>query len=232
VLYAIERHQLRRQLQTEKEKSDSLLRNILPQSIAEELKANGSIKARQYEKVTVMFVDFADFTSISALMKPQELVQELHRCFSEFDEITERHGLEKIKTIGDAYMCVGGIPNENETHTENTVKAAFEIMAFIENRQQEKLAEGKTYWRARVGIHVGPAIAGVVGSRKFTYDIWGDTVNTAARMESSSEIGRINLSGVAYESLKNNKAYTFTSRGKIDVKGKGEMEMFFVELVN
>ncbi len=229
ILYAIERHQLRRQLESEKEKSDLLLRNILPQTIAEELKAKGSIEARQYEKVSVMFIDFANFTRISAFMMPQELVQELHTCFSEFDAITEKLGLEKIKTIGDAYMCVGGIPEVNQTYIEDTLKAAFEMMAFIEKRYHEKKAEGKSYWRARIGINVGPAITGVVGSRKFTYDIWGDTVNTAARMESNSEMGKINLSGTAYEHLKDNKEYTFYSRGKILAKGKGELEMFFVE---
>lgn len=229
ILYGIERQQLRHQLQSEKEKSDKLLRNILPQAIAEELKINGKIEARYYESVSVMFIDFADFTKISTSMSPQELVQELHTCFSEFDLITEKHGLEKIKTIGDSYMCVGGIPEINESHAADTLASAFEILDFVENRYQDKKREGKSYWRARVGIHIGPAIAGVVGTRKFTYDIWGDTVNTASRMESNSESGRINLSHSAYEQLKGMHQYKFESRGKISVKGKGELEMYFVE---
>jgi class 3 adenylate cyclase len=229
ILYGIERHQLRNQLQLEKEKSDKLLRNILPESIADELKAKGKIEARHYEEVSVMFVDFVGFTSLTASMKPEELVQELHTCFSHFDSITERLGLEKIKTIGDAYMCAGGIPNESETHVENIAAAAFEIMEYIEKRYGEKLTLGQEYWRARIGIHLGPTIAGVVGSRKFTYDIWGDTVNTAARLETNSIPGSINISRSFYDQLKSNTAYRFEDRGEIDVKGKGRIAMFFID---
>jgi class 3 adenylate cyclase len=231
ILYGIERHQLRRQLESEKEKSDKLLRNILPEAIANELKSQGKTEARHYEHVSVMFVDFAGFTAITASMKPNELVEELHTCFSYFDEITEKYGLEKIKTIGDAYMCAGGIPNSNETHTRDMTNAAFEIMDFVKKRHKAKLAEGKVYWNARIGIHVGEAIAGVVGSRKFTYDIWGDTVNTAARMESNSEPGKINISHAAKEALPVSSIFNYQSRGKISVKGKGELEMYFVDLL-
>jgi class 3 adenylate cyclase len=228
VLYSIERHQLRNQLLHEKEKSDNLLRNILPETIADELKSNGKIKARHYDEVSVMFIDFAGFTGISAAMKPEELVQELHTCFSHFDAITEDLGLEKIKTIGDAYMCAGGIPVQNETHALDIIKAAFKIMKFIEKRYQEKQAEGQEYWRARIGINLGPAITGVVGSRKFTYDIWGDTVNTAARMESSGAPGRVNISQTIYDQLKGNPAYSFEDRGAIEAKGKGLIPMYFI----
>ncbi len=231
ILYGIERQQLKNQLKVEKDKSEKLLRNILPQTIAEELKTHGKIEARYHDIVSVMFIDFADFTRLSATMKPHELVQELHNCFSEFDSITEKHGLEKIKTIGDSYMCVGGIPEFIDTHIEDTLMAALEIMNFIEQRYEAKLMEGVPYWRARIGIHVGPAITGVVGSRKFTYDIWGDTVNTASRMESNSESGKINLSDSAYQYLKNNKLLQFENRGKIGVKGKGDLEMFFVDKI-
>jgi class 3 adenylate cyclase len=229
VLYSIERHQLREQLQQEKEKSDNLLRNILPEAIANELKSKGKTEARHYNEVSVMFVDFAGFTAIAAAMNPNELVEELHTCFSYFDEVTEKYGLEKIKTIGDAYMCAGGIPETNKTHANDMTNAAFEIMDYVESRYAAKKAEGKSYWRARIGIHVGDAIAGVVGSRKFTYDIWGDTVNTAARMESNSESGKINISAAAKEALKNSSAFAYESRGKVNVKGKGEMNMYYAE---
>lgn len=228
VLYSIERHQLRNQLLNEKEKSDNLLRNILPETIADELKAKGKIKARHYNEVSVMFIDFAGFTGISAAMKPEELVQELHTCFSHFDAITEDLGLEKIKTIGDAYMCAGGIPIRNETHALDITKAAFKIMEFIDKRYQDKQAAGQEYWRARIGINLGPAITGVVGSRKFTYDIWGDTVNTAARMESNSTPGRVNISKTIYDKLKGNSAYSFENRGTIEAKGKGLIPMYFI----
>jgi class 3 adenylate cyclase len=229
VLYAVERHQLNRQLQTEKEKSDSLLRNILPETIAAELKIAGTTQARSYANVSVMFVDFASFTSISASLNPQELVAELHACFSAFDAIIGKYQLEKIKTIGDAYMCAGGIPNENDKHLENMLFAAADILEFVEKRYSEKAAAGKEYWRARIGIHVGPVVAGVVGSKKFTYDIWGDTVNTASRVESNSEVGKINISESVFKGVQALDAFTFEYRGKIEAKGKGRIDMYFAK---
>lgn len=195
--------------QQEKEKSDALLRNILPQSIADELKERGSIKARHYDEISVMSDDFVNFTGVSNEMNPEELVSELHTCFSAFDEITEKFKLEKIKTIGDAYMCAGGIPNASPNHVQNIVKAAFEMSAFIENRYNSKQAEGKPYWRARIGIHNGSVVAGVVGSTKFTYDVWGNTVNAAARIESQSAPGRVNISETVYDLVKQDTSYTF-----------------------
>jgi class 3 adenylate cyclase len=229
VLYAIERHQLKMQLQLEKKKSDHLLRNILPHAIAEELMTTGFVEARQYEKVSVMFVDFVNFTQINTTLDPNDLVKELHICFSQFDLITQRLGLEKIKTIGDAYMCAGGIPDENETHVEDMLKAAFEIMDFIAPVHKKLESGGKAHWPVRIGIHVGPAIAGVVGTRKFTYDIWGDTVNIAARMESNGEPGRVNISEAVYQELKYLPNYTFHNRGEIEVKGKGALDMYFIK---
>ena len=228
VLYAIERHQLLDQLQKEKEKSEGLLRNILPEAIATELKAEGKIEARHYDQVSVMFVDFTNFTGIASTMNPKELVAELHTCFSHFDAITESLGIEKIKTIGDAYMCAGGIPNPSANHVENITQAAIEIMAYIEERFKQKASIGQKYWQARIGIHLGPAIAGVVGSRKFTYDIWGDTVNTASRLESNSTPGSINISQNVYNKLANNQSYRFENRGKIEAKGKGQIDMYFL----
>ncbi len=154
---------------------------------------------------------------------------ELHTCFSHFDTITESLGIEKIKTIGDAYMCAGGIPKPSENHVTNIVEAAFQIMAYIEDRYKQKARVGQNYWQARIGIHLGAAIAGVVGSRKFTYDIWGDTVNTASRLESNSVAGSINISQSVYDKLKDNPQYRFENRGKIEAKGKGQIEMYFLK---
>lgn len=232
VLYGIERHQLKTQLKEEKEKSELLLRNILPQKIADELKATGLVEAKHFENVTVMFIDFAEFTSISTNMDPKEIVSELDICFSEFDEITQRHNLEKIKTIGDAYMCAGGIPESSSDHAQNCIKAAIEILDFCEMRYEDKKLRSQKYWRARIGIHSGPVIAGVVGSKKFSYDIWGDTVNTASRMESNGVLGRINVSDAIFNQLSSESKLVFESRGKITVKGKGEMEMYFVNEVS
>jgi class 3 adenylate cyclase len=227
ILYAIERHNLKKELKEAKLKSDKLLNNILPVSISEELKSSGNVKAKYFDEVSVMFVDFVNFTKISSSLNPEQLVEELHICFSAFDEICANLGIEKIKTIGDAYMCVGGIPERQPGHVIHLVQAAKLMMEFIKNRYSELELQGKVFWKARAGIHVGPAVAGVVGSKKFTYDIWGDTVNTASRIESNSEPGRINLSETAYVIAK--EKFNCTYRGEIEVKGKGKVKMYFLE---
>jgi class 3 adenylate cyclase len=209
-----------------------LLRNILPESIADELKIAGTTKARSYEEVSVMFVDFADFTRISGPMDHQDLVNELHDRFSRFDDIMEKYGLEKIKTIGDAYMCAGGIPNPDEKHLSKILHAAHDIMSVTEERYHEMRGRDKESWRARIGIHVGPIVAGVVGSKKFTYDIWGDTVNTASRIESNGEPGKINISEAVYAKVKDDPDFKFEHRGVIEAKGKGLIDMYFVEVVD
>jgi class 3 adenylate cyclase len=209
-------------LLAEKNKSDELLRNILPAEVAEELKQNGSSAARQYDEVSVLFTDFVDFTGVAEQMHPQELVQELNECFTVFDATIEKHGLEKIKTIGDAYMAVCGLPLRDKRHAQKTVQAALEITHFIQTRR-----EGKPLFRIRVGIHSGPVVAGIIGVKKFAYDIWGDTVNTAARMEQHSEPGRINISGTTYALVRD--AFVCTPRGRVVAKHKGEVEMYFVE---
>ncbi len=207
----------------EKAKSDNLLLNILPNQVAEELKEKGSADARFYENVSVIFTDFVGFTKVAESLSPQELVNELHTCFSAFDAIVLKYDIEKIKTIGDAYMAVSGLPTANQDHAKNAVNAAKEFLAFIEHRRKRE----KIGFEIRIGIHSGPVIAGIVGTKKFAFDIWGDTVNIAARMESSGKPGQINISEHTYHHIKNQT--TCQPRGKIMAKNKGEMEMYFVE---
>ncbi|MEO6054275.1 MAG: adenylate/guanylate cyclase domain-containing protein [Chthoniobacterales bacterium] len=215
-----------KELAEEKRKSDALLHNILPDHVVEELKANGVVAASQHENVCVVFTDFSSFTAKAADMSPHELVHELDFCFSEFDRITEKHGVDKLKTIGDGYMCICGLEDESNAHT-SVLKAAFEMRDFVFARQKQKEAEGISYWNVRIGIHSGPIVAGVVGSRKFAFDIWGDTVNIASRMEAGSEPGKINATGEFVALL--GEDYQITPRGKIAVKGRGEIAQFFIE---
>lgn len=211
----------------EKKRSDELLLNILPEEVAEELKAKGSADAKQFDEVTVLFTDFKDFTQLSEKLIPKDLVAEINACFSAFDLIMQKHGIEKIKTIGDAYMAVGGLPTINNSHATDVVNAALDIQAFMHDHKTQKQAVGEPFFEVRIGIHTGPVVAGIVGIKKFQYDIWGDTVNTASRMESSAEEGKVNISGTTYERVKNTFACTY--RGKIQAKGKGEIDMYFVE---
>ncbi|MGV3528619.1 MAG: adenylate/guanylate cyclase domain-containing protein [Flavisolibacter sp.] len=209
------------------QRSDALLLNILPRQIAEELKENGMAAPRQYVSVTVMFTDFKNFTQLAEKMGPTELVSEIDRYFKAFDRVTSRMGLEKIKTIGDAYMCAGGLPVEKQNHAADVVNAALQIMQFI--REEAKFAEqnNKRFFDIRIGIHTGAVVAGIVGEKKFAYDIWGDAVNIAARMESSGEVGKINISGSTFALIKDQFACTY--RGKVYAKNKGEIDMYFVE---
>ncbi len=245
-----------------KKRSDELLLNILPAQVAAELKGKGHADAKHFDHVTVLFTDFKGFTAMSEQVSPQQLVKDLHECFSAFDLICEKYGIEKIKTIGDAYMAAGGLPTPNTTHATDVIKAAFEMRDFIAEGKARKIAAGLPFFEIRIGIHTGPVVAGIVGVKKFSYDIWGDTVNTASRMESSGEVGQVNISEATYALVKevrineagvtstlrvdrnkdavvasrttNNEqrttrpAFTFTPRGKVRAKGKGEMEMYFV----
>ena len=213
-------------IKNEREKSDRLLLNILPEQTANELKEKGRAVPKQYEKVTVLFTDFVGFTMVAEKMTPEELVRELDECFMEFDRIIGAHNLEKIKTIGDAYMCAGGIPVANESNPYDAVEAALEIKAFMDRMRQERLKQGREYWQLRIGIHTGEVVAGVVGRKKFAYDIWGDAVNTASRMESSGEPGKVNISGSTYALVRDRYACTY--RGKVHAKNKGEIDMYFV----
>jgi class 3 adenylate cyclase len=210
----------------EKRKTDELLLNILPAETAEELKSTGFTKAKNYDLVTVLFADFKGFTAISEKLKPSELVSDLNYCFSAFDMIAEKYGIEKIKTIGDAYMCVGGLPVKNDTHAIDILNAAIEILDFMEQYKEEKIARGQDPFEIRIGVNTGPVVAGIVGIKKFAYDIWGNTVNIASRMESSSEAGKINISGSTFSFIKDH--FDCTLRGRISAKGVGEIEMYFV----
>ena len=215
------------QLQQEMDTSEALLLNILPKAVAEELKQTGRAVARQFADVTVMFTDFVNFTRIAEQMEPEALVAELDFCFGEFDRITALHGLEKIKTIGDAYLCTGGLPEGSTTHTTDVVRAALAIQQFIADRKDKRIADNQPFFEVRIGVHNGPLVAGVVGIRKFAYDIWGDTVNTAARMEQNSEQGRVNVSGHTWKAIQSQFSGTF--RGQVNAKNKGAIEMYFVD---
>lgn len=212
----------------ERDRSESLLLNILPAEIAEELKEKGKADARDYDMVSILFTDFIRFTEISSKMNAQDLVAEINSCFEVFDSIVAKYGIEKIKTIGDAYMAAGGLPVPFDASLVNTVKAALEMQTFIGSRKVDREKKGLPAFEMRVGIHTGPVVAGIVGVKKFQYDIWGDTVNTASRMESSGELGKVNISQATYSMLKDDPQFIFESRGKIEAKGKGMMEMWFV----
>ncbi|MBX2905749.1 MAG: hypothetical protein KF744_06915 [Taibaiella sp.] len=211
------------ELKIEKEKADDLLRNILPAEVAEELKETGISAARHFENVTVLFADFVNFTTTGSELTPQALVQELDECFRAFDQIMVERGIEKIKTIGDAYLAVCGLPVADDNHALKAIDAAKAILQFMEERRKNPV---NRMVRVRIGVHTGSVVAGIVGVKKFAYDIWGDTVNTAARMQQASDPGKINISKATFEKVSDK--YNCTPRGLIEVKGKGALEMYFV----
>ncbi len=217
----------RKAIEEEQERSEELLLNILPASIAEELKANGKASAKKFEDATVLFTDFKNFTQIADKMSPEMLVRELDHCFKGFDNIISLHkDIEKIKTIGDAYMCASGLTNDKTSPT-NIVQAALEMQEFLEDYKAERASKGLPYFEARIGLHTGPVVAGVVGVKKFAYDIWGNTVNVAARMEANCEIGKVNISEATFNQVR--YKFNCTPRGRIEAKNVGPVEMFFVE---
>ena len=213
----------------EQNKSDQLLLNILPAKVAEELKMKGEVEPLFFDSATVLFTDFIGFTKVSETMSPDELIQELDGCFTQFDEIVKRNKLEKLKTIGDSYMCAGGLPDINTTHPVDMCMAALELQAFMNQMGQIKHEMGFPFWELRLGINTGYVIAGVVGKNKFAYDIWGDTVNTASRMESSGVAGKINISGETFNSVKD--FFDCEYRGEISAKSKGEVDMYFLNSI-
>lgn len=211
-----------RQIEEEKSKSRGLLLNILPEETADELMNFGKASTHLYDSVTVLFTDFVGFTKVSERMTPEALIAQIDAYFQAFDAIVKKYGVEKIKTIGDAYVAVGGLPVKNTTHAVDVAKVALEFRAFVE--EQKKIREHA--FDIRIGIHSGPLVAGVVGHHKFQYDIWGDTVNMAARMEQNSIAGKINISQATYELVR--EKFPTTYRGKIDAKNKGMLDMYFL----
>lgn len=216
---------LRAELEIEKARheSEKLLLNILPEPIADELKRTGTVEPVEHDSVTVVFTDFVGFTASAEFRNPSQLLRELDDCFSAFDAIIGRHGLEKLKTIGDAYMFAGGVPVNLEENAVRCIRAAQEIVAFV----GRKRTTDPRFWQIRVGVHTGKLVAGVIGRKKFIYDVWGDTVNTASRIEAAGEPGRINISLETYTRVKDTFPCSF--RGEISVKGKGALPMYFVE---
>ncbi len=211
--------QTNKDLNVEKQKSDNLLLNILPSDVAQELKNTGDTKARHYDNVTILFTDFLNFTGISEELSPEKLVDELHKAFTGFDDIMEKHNLEKIKTTGDAYLAVSGMRDNEKGHASKAIAAAQDMIGFLE--------ENKSVFQIRVGLHTGSIVGGVVGKKKYVFDIWGDAVNLSARMEQLSEAGKINISEQTYQLVKGD--YQCTHRGKIEAKNKGAVDMYFVE---
>ena len=215
-------------IQHEKEISEGLLHNILPEEVADEIRAKGFADVREFPTATVLFTDFKGFTLLSEKLTAPELVAEIDHCFRAFDGIMERHGIEKIKTIGDAYMAAGGLPDPTKGSPLSVVMAALEMQQFMSAYKAERIAQERLYFEMRLGVHTGPVIAGIVGVKKFAYDIWGDTVNTASRMESSGAVGQVNISASTLALVRDAALLRFTPRGLVEAKGKGPMEMFFV----
>lgn len=215
-------------LQIEKDLSEHLLLNILPEEIAEELKEKGFVDAQDFETASILFTDFKSFTETASQLTPQELVEEINVCFKAFDGIIGHYKIEKIKTIGDAYMAAGGLPKPDANAVKNTILAAIDMQTFVSKRKRENNAQNKPAFEMRVGIHIGPIVAGIVGVKKFQYDVWGDTVNIASRMESNGAVGKVNISENTYLLVKGENDLAFEYRGKLPVKGKGELEMYFV----
>jgi adenylate cyclase len=210
----------------EKEKTEKLLANVLPKNTASEIMEKGKAAKIKYNFVTVLFSDIQGFTKIAEETNPEVLIDELDKFFFYFDSVVERLGIEKIKTIGDAYMCAGGIPEKNRTNPVEVILAALEMQVYMLKLKESSDLEGMKFWDIRIGIHTGTVVAGVVGQKKLSYDIWGDTVNTASRMESSGEAGKINISGTTYEFVKD--FFICEHRGRMPVKYKGELDMYFV----
>ena len=222
----LELERAREEAAVERDKSERLLHNILPARLARELKEHNEVEPRFFDSASILFTDFQSFTQLAERLEPKSLVDQLNDFFSAFDAIAERHRLEMLKTIGDAYMCVGGIPEANRTHPVDACLAALEMQAEMAgiNERRERLRLAR--WDIRIGIHSGPLIAGIVGRRKFTYDVWGDAVNVAARMETAGAAGRINISSAVCERTK--ALFDFAPRGSIEVKNKGPLDMFFL----
>lgn len=216
-------------LDSQKAEIEHLLLNILPAEVAQELQQNGHAAPRYYKSVSVLFTDFKGFTKLADALSPQEVVSELDACFIAFDDIIEKYGLEKIKTIGDSYMCAGGIPSTNDAHPIDIIKASLDIRDYMNTWNEKRTTLGLPLWELRIGINTGPVVAGVVGRKKYAYDIWGKTVNIASRMESNGEPGQVNISATTFNLVKD--TFRCTYRGKISAKNVGEIDMYFVDRI-
>jgi class 3 adenylate cyclase len=213
-----------RTISREKKRSESLLLNILPAETAMELKRNGKVDAVKFDQVTVLFTDFVQFTAIAEQVEPEQLVKSIDYYFKGFDEITTKYGLEKIKTVGDSYMCACGLPTVNQKHARNVINAAKEMINLV--RSELHAEDSLSHFEIRIGVHTGPVVAGIVGIKKWQYDIWGDTVNIASRMESMSKPGKVNLSETTYHQIKDE--FPCEYRGEIEVKNRGSLKMYFL----
>ena len=222
-----ERKAIEKALAESQEKTDVLLRNILPEKVAEEIKETGKAKPVLFENISILFTDFKNFTATAEALSPDELVKLIDYYFTHFDQIIEKHHLEKLKTIGDSYMCASGLPTPHPDHALNITNAAFDMLDFVRQAKEEREQAGLPFWEIRVGISSGSVVAGVVGQKKYAYDIWGDAVVVAARMEQSGEVGRVNISTSTYELIKDD--FDCTYRGRVNAKNKGEMDMYFVD---
>ena len=211
-------------IEKEKDRSEKLLLNILPEETALELKEKGRVEAKKFESATVLFSDFIEFTKFAEQVEAEQLIKSIDFYFKEFDKITTKYGLEKIKTIGDAYMCAGGIPTENNVHAKKVIYAAKEMIELV--NKALKTQDDLIHFEIRIGVHTGPLVAGIVGTKKWQYDIWGDTVNIASRMESKSASGMINLSETTYNQIKDE--FPCQYRGELEVKNRGSLKMYFL----
>ena len=211
---------------SEKDRSEKLLQSIFPREVAEEYKRKGRVDVRKYERVTVMFTDFAGFTRVSERHPPEKVIEELDRCFSAFDEITDRHEIQKIKTTGDGYMCAGGVPSPNTTNPVDVVLAGLEIQEFMRSLIAQRKSEGMDYWQCRMGINTGDCFAAVIGKSKLTYDIWSDTVNAASRLETIGEVGLVNVGKSTFQLIRD--LFDCESRGRVSGKGREDLDAYVV----